>query len=322
MPFIRLSDNYIDHPKFTALSDGSFRLWHEAMAFCRKHQTDGLIPKKTMLEFTSYGPKRLEQLLTPWLEGKNPLIVIVPKFGFKVHDYLEWNLSKEQENQQRKETRLRVAMNRDGGFRRALRERDGDACRYCGCAVIWADRRGPTGATYDHVDPNGGESADNIVISCRGCNSRKGSRTPEVAEMRLLPPPKPKSGSRSDSNIYPVTTGLDRRDRSSVAFQRKELSAIVDDEIAERAGRLIERYQALYTELRKGARLRLLGNSLEFQDACSLCALWDDARLEKIARVILTTDEPFIAGTDRSFKIFTVRASWADDRLRAVEVAS
>jgi len=63
----------------------------------------------------------------------------------------------------------------------------------------------------------------------------------------------------------------------------------------------------------------LIGNSLEFQDACSLVAEWDDARLEKLAILVLTTDDPFIAGTDRSFKIFAIKASWADDKLKAWE---
>jgi hypothetical protein len=41
--------------------------------------------------------------------------------------------------------------------------------------------------------------------------------------------------------------------------------------------------------------------------------------LEKLAKIVLTTDDPFIAGTDRSFKIFALKASWADDRLRQWE---
>jgi uncharacterized protein YdaU (DUF1376 family) len=68
-----------------------------------------------------------------------------------------------------------------------------------------------------------------------------------------------------------------------------------------------------------GARLRLIANSLEYQDAESLVRTWPDERLEKLAKIVLTTDDPFIAGTDRSFKIFALKASWADDRLRQWE---
>ena len=54
-------------------------------------------------------------------------------------------------------------------------------------------------------------------------------------------------------------------------------------------------------------------------EACDLCRHWDDGRLEKLAVLVLVTDDPFIEKTDRSFKIFAMKASWADDRLRQWE---
>lgn len=93
-----------------------------------------------------------------------------------------------------------------------------------------------------------------------------------------------------------------------------------EDELAERAGRLREElYPQWYAKYRHGARLRLVANSLEYQDAMSLVSTWDDNRLEKLARIVLTTDDDFIAGTDRSFHIFAIKATWADDRLRQAE---
>lgn len=62
-----------------------------------------------------------------------------------------------------------------------------------------------------------------------------------------------------------------------------------------------------------------MGNSLEFQEALSLCRIWDDAHLEKLATLVLKTDDEFISRTDRSFKIFALKASWADDILKAWE---
>lgn len=90
--------------------------------------------------------------------------------------------------------------------------------------------------------------------------------------------------------------------------------------LLERAGRLREElYPAWYAKFRHGARLRLISNSVEFQEAVTLCETWDDARLERLAQIVLTTDDPFVAGTDRSFKIFALKASWADDRLTQAE---
>ena len=69
-----------------------------------------------------------------------------------------------------------------------VRDRDGDTCRYCTRPVSWRHRLATIGATYDHVDPNQGNSLENLVIACKSCNSRKGQRTPEQAGMVLVPP--------------------------------------------------------------------------------------------------------------------------------------
>jgi 5-methylcytosine-specific restriction endonuclease McrA len=57
--------------------------------------------------------------------------------------------------------------------------RDGHACRYCG-STSWL--------SIDHVIPRaqgGSDEADNLVVCCRSCNSRKGGRTPSQAGMVL-----------------------------------------------------------------------------------------------------------------------------------------
>jgi hypothetical protein len=93
---------------------------------------------------------------------------------------------------------------------------------------------------------------------------------------------------------------------------------ITDEDLGERARELLEHYSVWFTEIR-GAKLRLLRNALEFQEACDLCALWDDDRLEKLAKIVLTTDDGYISGTDRGWKIFARKATWADERLATWE---
>jgi 5-methylcytosine-specific restriction endonuclease McrA len=64
--------------------------------------------------------------------------------------------------------------------------RDEGSCQYCGIRLSRAD------ATYDHVVPRrsgGATTWDNIVLSCRCCNQRKGGRTPEQAGMPLRTAP-------------------------------------------------------------------------------------------------------------------------------------
>lgn len=84
---------------------------------------------------------------------------------------------------------------------------------------------------------------------------------------------------------------------------------------------LVERYGQLFYEHRKGAKYRSKPN-LDWHDALTLVPLWDDHRLEKLAILVLTTDDEWIEKTDRGFHVFAIKASWADDRLRAWEIAN
>lgn len=61
--------------------------------------------------------------------------------------------------------------------------RDNYTCQYCG--------RSSNHLTVDHIIPRhrgGGHSWDNLVSACPSCNRRKGGRTPQEANMRLLQP--------------------------------------------------------------------------------------------------------------------------------------
>ena len=68
--------------------------------------------------------------------------------------------------------------------RRNVLRRDHFACQYCGSRED---------LTIDHVHPRsrgGRHGWDNVVTACRICNQRKGSRTPDEAEMPLHMPPR------------------------------------------------------------------------------------------------------------------------------------
>lgn len=172
MPFIRLSDNYIDHPKFMALSDGAFRLWHEGMAYARKHQTDGLIPFGALKGFRYHTKGRERALSTPYAEGKNALWSLVPAFGYLVHDYLFWNLSKEEEQADRDSAtermrRLRKARKESlcsgeqGGERSAnVQDRTGSDLSFRGKG---SGGRGRFKWVCPHVDPCGNSTTCQIA---------------------------------------------------------------------------------------------------------------------------------------------------------------
>lgn len=66
---------------------------------------------------------------------------------------------------------------------RELFHRDRQVCAYCGADLPFSR------LTRDHIRPVSQGGADtwmNVVTACRGCNQRKGGRTPEEARMLLL----------------------------------------------------------------------------------------------------------------------------------------
>jgi 5-methylcytosine-specific restriction endonuclease McrA len=68
--------------------------------------------------------------------------------------------------------------------------RDHYTCQYCGQKTRQL--------TLDHVIPRyrGGQHTwENVVSACVACNRRKAGRTPKEADMRLIRPPSPPSGS-------------------------------------------------------------------------------------------------------------------------------
>jgi 5-methylcytosine-specific restriction endonuclease McrA len=68
--------------------------------------------------------------------------------------------------------------------KREVLRRDDFTCQYCGQKTA--------SLTIDHVIPRrmgGGHSWHNLVAACPPCNHRKGGRTVEQANMRLLRPP-------------------------------------------------------------------------------------------------------------------------------------
>jgi len=70
--------------------------------------------------------------------------------------------------------------------RRNLFARDASTCQYCGKRFSTAQ------LSLDHVVPRsqGGPSTwDNMVCACVKCNVRKGGRTPEQANMKLIRKP-------------------------------------------------------------------------------------------------------------------------------------
>lgn len=108
--------------------------------------------------------------------------------GVRFHDWADHQPTRTQVLAERQYNARKAALYRDPELLALVRKRDRDRCRYCGMKVNWKDRRSAAGATYDHVEADGRNTPENLVVACRSCNSRKGGRPLAEIGMLLLPP--------------------------------------------------------------------------------------------------------------------------------------
>jgi hypothetical protein len=64
MPWVRIDENAMQHPKLAALSDGAFRLWVEALTYCQKYLTDGAVSAMASRGLHAFTSKRRHELIT------------------------------------------------------------------------------------------------------------------------------------------------------------------------------------------------------------------------------------------------------------------
>lgn len=109
MPWANLDDGYPDHPKVIRLSDAAFRLHTSAVCHCAKYLTDGHVAAvKVPTLVPRYRPRTLTELVDAGLWAREG-------DGFAVHDYLDWNRSREQVEAERSR---KSAAGRRGAARR------------------------------------------------------------------------------------------------------------------------------------------------------------------------------------------------------------
>lgn len=115
----------------------------------------------------------------------------LPADGFLFHDWgqQQFNAAVAKDPIARRNHNRGKELSRMPELVRAIRDRDGDWCRYCGTVVDFNARRGPNSGTYDHVDPRGANELENVVVACRRCNGEKKDRTPQEAGIELRPAP-------------------------------------------------------------------------------------------------------------------------------------
>lgn len=169
-------------------------------------------------------------------------------------------------------------------------------------------------------------------------NGQKGGRPRNQTETNRFPKHKP-NGNQNESlsssssfsvqdstkqNLVPTARVEKALHDAKTTTSKLELTvSVLADTLEEgfrmRAGALLESYAVLFMKHCHGARYHNRMH-LDFAKALELVRTWpDDARLEKLAVLVLTTDDDWIARTDRGFGVFAAKASWADKSLAAWE---
>ena len=226
MTWAKFDDGYFRNRKVRRVDSSAIFLHMTAIIHCAGSENDGVFDKADLALIAAEAKippgdvcAIAEKLVAERLfEDRGDTYV--------VHDFLDYNPSREECVQMRAENKLRASLRANAGLMGKIKARDKGRCRYCGRTVDWSNRRGSEGGTYDHILPvskGGSNRLENIVVACRGCNSRKQDRTIEESGLALLPvvepvvtwspdpdpDPDPGSDQRSnkgmDSDSLPVT---------------------------------------------------------------------------------------------------------------------
>jgi len=215
VPYYLTSDNADLDPRWMVLADGKVALadqlyasWHRLHGATSRHMHDGYLTHHDALT-ACRGRAALLQLLCRQVLGNPPLLHCqgetcgarnclddsgpwVDGFAYRLCGFSKKNPSRAEKAR----NDAQKGDSRDSRMREQVYERDGGCCRYCRSGPLKKkgtgrvkDRR--RALQFDHVDPDraAGANGANYVVACGRCNEEKGHRTPDEADLTLLPVP-------------------------------------------------------------------------------------------------------------------------------------
>lgn len=109
MPWVRLDENFPEHPKVVAAGPLAGWLHVCALAYCNRHLTDGFIPEAVVRRLTGLTDRQVREAIgalevqSMWQPAAG---------GYSIHDYLDYQLSSEDVKALRDS---KVAAGRKGG---------------------------------------------------------------------------------------------------------------------------------------------------------------------------------------------------------------
>ena len=115
MGWVRIDDNFADHPKIIALSDSAFRLFITGLCYSNRQLTDGLIPYQMVMGWVGDNP------LKPSDELEDQNLWERAERGFTIRSYDEYQPLREKVQEKREQAKERLKKYRDA------KKREGNA---------------------------------------------------------------------------------------------------------------------------------------------------------------------------------------------------
>lgn len=104
MGWVRLDDNFADHPKVIGLSDTAFRLYIEALCYSNRQLTDGFIPMSVYVKLSKLDEADYLIEAGLWEEVEK---------GYQIRSYTEYQPTRSKVNEKREQAKDRLKRYRE-----------------------------------------------------------------------------------------------------------------------------------------------------------------------------------------------------------------
>jgi hypothetical protein len=225
MSLSRFDDGALWHPKAVEAGEDAANLWIRSIMYANRYNTDGLIRTGAVAGFTTKPPKVVAALIEALVTAR--LWDVEPGVGWRIHDFLDWNDSREEKDRRAEEI----------SAKRSAAGKAGNAKRW--------------GAKVDRKTiANGSQTDRNVRVATVATDRSVPYRTVPESESRPV-------ASACDAQATEVdpTPGITDSDAAELATLRAEKAAR-DEATAEAARVEAEKDEARRAKNREKAKAR------------------------------------------------------------------
>jgi hypothetical protein len=114
MGWVRIDDNFADHPKVIALSDTAFRLYIEALCYSNRQLTDGFIPMAVYVKLSKNDDADYLIEAGLWESVHGEVSGSSVTTGYQIRSYTEYQPTREKVQEKREQAKERLRKYREG----------------------------------------------------------------------------------------------------------------------------------------------------------------------------------------------------------------